>query len=90
MKKEKKFHVLSHSHWDREWYLSHAKHNFNLVQFMDKLIEVLETDEGFKSFHLDGQIILVDDYLKVRPSMEKRVKKLIADGRLKVGPFYIL
>ena len=90
MKKEKKFHVLSHSHWDREWYLSHAKHNFNLVQFMDKLIEVLETDEGFKSFHLDGQIILVDDYLKVRPSMEKRVRKLIADGRLKVGPFYIL
>ena len=90
MKKEKKLRVVSHSHWDREWYLSHAKHNFNLVQFMDKLIEVLETDEEFKSFHLDGQIILVEDYLKVRPSMEGRVKKLIADGKLKVGPFYIL
>ena len=89
-KNDKKFYVLSHSHWDREWYLSHAKHNFNLVQFMDKLIEVLETDPEFKSFHLDGQIILVEDYLRVRPSMEGRVKKLIADGKLKVGPFYIL
>ncbi len=90
MKNEKKMYVLSHSHWDREWYLSHAKHNFNLVQFMDKLIEVLETDEEFKSFHLDGQIIVLEDYLKVRPSMEGRVKKLIADGKLKVGPFYVL
>ena len=89
-KNEKKFYVLSHSHWDREWYLSHAKHNFNLVQFMDKLIEVLETDKDFKSFHLDGQIIILEDYLRVRPSMEKRVKKLIADGKLKVGPFYVL
>ena len=90
MKDKKKLYVVSHSHWDREWYLSHAKHNFNLVQFMDKLIEVLETDPEFKSFHLDGQIIVLEDYLKVRPSMENRVKKLIADGRLKVGPFYVL
>lgn len=82
--------VVSHSHWDREWYLSHAKHNFNLVRTMDKLIEVLESDAGFKSFHLDGQIIVLDDYLAVRPSMRKRVEKLIADGKLKVGPFYIL
>ena len=90
MKKDKKLYVMSHSHWDREWYLSHAKHNFNLVQFMDKLIEVLETDPEFKSFHLDGQIIVLEDYLRVRPSMEKRVKKLIAEGKLKVGPFYVL
>ncbi|MBE7085866.1 MAG: hypothetical protein E7366_01780 [Clostridiales bacterium] len=90
MRKDKKLYVVSHSHWDREWYLSHAKHNFNLVQFMDKLIEVLETDPEFKSFHLDGQIIVLEDYLKVRPSMENRVKKLIADGRIKVGPFYVL
>ena len=90
MNNDKKFYVLSHSHWDREWYLSHAKHNFNLVQFMDKLIEVLETDPEFKSFHLDGQIIVLEDYLRVRPSMEARAKKLIADGKLKVGPFYVL
>ncbi|MBR2336550.1 MAG: hypothetical protein IKA61_01200 [Clostridia bacterium] len=86
----KTMYVVSHSHWDREWYLSHAKHNFNLVRTMDKLIEVLENDEGFKSFHLDGQIIVLDDYLAVRPSMRTRVERLITDGKLKVGPFYIL
>ena len=73
MKNSKKLYVMSHSHWDREWYLSHAKHNFNLVQVMDKLIEVFETDPEFKSFHLDGQIIVLEDYLRVRPSMENRV-----------------
>ena len=89
-KNEKTMYVVSHSHWDREWYLSHAKHNFNLVQFMDRLIEVLETDENFKSFHLDGQIIILQDYLNVRPSMTERVKALVAAGKLKIGPFYVL
>ncbi|MBE5742617.1 MAG: hypothetical protein E7360_04805 [Clostridiales bacterium] len=90
MANNKTMYVVSHSHWDREWYLSHAKHNFNLVRTMDKLIEVLENDDGFKTFHLDGQIIILDDYLAVRPSMAERVKKLIANGKLKVGPLYIL
>lgn len=90
MNAKKTMYVVSHTHWDREWYLSHAKHNFNLVRTMDKLIEVLESDEGYKSFHLDGQIIVLDDYLAVRPSMRKRVEKLIEEGKLKVGPFYIL
>ena len=90
MSNKKTMYIVSHSHWDREWYLSHAKHNFNLVRTMDKLIEVLETDPEYKTFHLDGQIIVLDDYLAVRPSMKERVKKLIADGKLKVGPFYVL
>lgn len=90
MSNKKTMYIVSHSHWDREWYLSHAKHNFNLVRTMDRLIEVLETDPDYKTFHLDGQIIVLDDYLAVRPSMKERVVKLIADGKLKVGPFYIL
>ena len=90
MNKQKTAYVVSHSHWDREWYLSHAKHNFNLVQFMDRLINVLENADEFKTFHLDGQIILLDDYLAVRPRMKDRITKLIDSGKLKVGPFYIL
>ena len=90
MDNKKTMYVVSHSHWDREWYLSHAKHNANLVWFMDRLIGVLENDEEFKTFHLDGQIILLNDYLAVRPSMEGRIKALIEKGKLKIGPFYIL
>ena len=82
--------IVSHSHWDREWYLSHAKHNYRLVKFFDDLIEAMEKDERFRYFHLDGQIVIIEDYLAVRPEMEEKVRKFIADGRWEIGPFYIL
>ena len=34
---------------------------------MDKLLDTLERDPEFKSFHLDGQTIMLDGYLQVRP-----------------------
>lgn len=82
--------IVSHSHWDREWYLSHAKHNYRLVKFFDALIDVMEKDEKFRYFHLDGQIVIIEDYLAVRPEMEEKVRKFIAEGRWEIGPFYIL
>ena len=62
--------IVSHTHWDREWYLSHAKHNYRLVKFFDALIDAMEKDEKFRYFHLDGQIVVIEDYLAVRPEME--------------------
>ncbi len=82
--------ILSHTHWDREWYLSHAKHNYRLVKFFDTLIDAMEKDDRFRYFHLDGQIVVIEDYLAVRPEMEEKVRKFIADGRWEIGPFYIL
>ena len=82
--------IVSHTHWDREWYLSHAKHNYRLVKFFDALIDAMEKDEKFRYFHLDGQIVIIEDYLAVRPEMEAKVRKFIAEGRWEIGPFYIL
>lgn len=82
--------IVSHTHWDREWYLSHAKHNYRLVKFFDALIDAMEKDERFQYFHLDGQIVIIEDYLAIRPEMEEKVRKFIADGRWEIGPFYIL
>ena len=82
--------IVSHTHWDREWYLSHAKHNYRLVKFFDALIDAMEKDEKFRYFHLDGQSVIIEDYLAVRPEMEETVKKFIAEGRWEIGPFYIL
>lgn len=82
--------IVSHTHWDREWYLSHAKHNYRLVKFFDALIDAMEKDERFRYFHLDGQIVVIEDYLAVRPEMEEKVRKFIAEGRWEIGPFYIL
>ena len=77
----KKVHVVSHSHWDREWYIPFQKHRVKLVDFMDSLIDTLENNEHFKYFHLDGQTIALDDYLEIKPYMFHRLKKLIEEGR---------
>lgn len=86
----KKAHIISHTHWDREWYLPYETHHMLLVEFMDTLLETLETDPEYKSFHLDGQTILVEDYLLVRPENRDRLLKQIQAGRIHVGPWYIL
>lgn len=83
-------HVISHTHWDREWYMPYEKHHLKLIKLMDSLIDVLERDEAFKSFHLDGQTIILDDYLQVRPDMRGKIENYIKQGRLIIGPWYIL
>lgn len=86
----KKAHIISHSHWDREWYLPYEKHHMLLIEFMDTLIETLENDKDYKSFHLDGQTILIEDYLQVRPENKERLINLIKNKRIFVGPWFIL
>ncbi|MGT2910536.1 alpha-mannosidase [Streptococcus cameli] len=89
MKKET-VHIISHSHWDREWYLPLEEHRLRLVELFDDLFELFETDPDFKSFHLDGQLIVLEDYLAIRPQEKERLLRYIEEGRLIIGPFYIL
>lgn len=88
MKKE--LNIVSHSHWDREWYMSWEKHRMRLVRFMDDLLDVLERDPEFRSFHLDGQTVVLQDYLEIRPSQRERVLRLVRSGKLCAGPWYVL
>lgn len=87
---KKKVYIISHSHWDREWYMAYEQHHMRLVTLMDDLLELFETDPDFNSFHLDGQTIILDDYLQVRPEKKEAVQKAIDAGKLRIGPFYIL
>ncbi|MGX7031039.1 alpha-mannosidase [Vagococcus zengguangii] len=87
---KKKVYIVSHSHWDREWYMPYEQHHMRLVELMDDLLELFETDPEFNSFHLDGQTIILDDYLEVRPEKRAAVQKAIDEGKLQIGPFYIL
>ncbi|HYT72862.1 MAG TPA: hypothetical protein VEK78_15860, partial [Gemmatimonadales bacterium] len=84
------FHLIPHTHWDREWYLPRAAFQARLVPVLDDLIERLQADAGYRSFLLDGQTVLVADYLRVRPEREAEVKALVKTGRLQVGPWYVL
>ena len=84
------FHLIPHTHWDREWYLPRATFHARLVALFDVLLERLQADGGFRSFLLDGQTILVEDYLRARPDRDNEIKGLVKTGRLQVGPWYVL
>lgn len=83
-------HIISHTHWDREWYLPYEKHHMRLIRLMDVLMDTLEKDTEYKSFYLDGQTIILEDYLQVRPEQKERLEKYIREGRIFIGPWYIL
>lgn len=84
------FHLIPHTHWDREWYLSRAAFGARLVGMLDDLLSRLEADPGFTSFLLDGQTVLLTDYLAARPAQAARVEALVRAGRLQAGPWYVL
>src|SRR5207247_1205294 len=84
------FHLIPHTHWDREWYLPRAAFQARLVTALDDLLERLQADPGYRSFLLDGQTVLVADYLSARPDRKAEVKALVKTGRLQVGPWYVL
>ncbi len=82
--------IVPHTHWDREWYHSYQEFRLKLVDTLDTLLTLLESDDSYAHFMLDGQMAVVDDYLEVRPEGEERLVALAAAGRLSMGPWYIL
>jgi alpha-mannosidase/mannosylglycerate hydrolase len=83
-------HIVSHSHWDREWYVPFEIYRNRLNVLMENLFEAFDKKNNFKHFTLDGQTIAIEDYLERYPQMAEKFQKLVADGTIEVGPWYIL
>ena len=83
-------HIVPHTHWDREWYLSFERFREKLVVTMDTVLELLRSDPGWTHFHLDGQTAMIDDYLSVRPEREVEIAAHVRAGRLSCGPWVTL
>src|SRR5437899_6234817 len=81
--------LVPHTHWDREWYLTFQQFRARLVHTIDKLLDILDRDNNFTYFMLDGQTIVLDDYLEVQPEQEERLKRHTRAGRIQVGPWYL-
>jgi alpha-mannosidase len=84
-----RFWVVPHTHWDREWYLPFEQFRLRLVVVVDQVLDTLEQDERMR-FVLDGQTIVLEDYLELRPENEARLDALIRAGRIEIGPSYQL
>ncbi|MCQ2430718.1 MAG: glycosyl hydrolase-related protein [Clostridia bacterium] len=80
--------IISHTHWDREWYLPFEVFRMRLVDLMDHLLDILDVDPGYR-FHLDAQTIVLEDYLEIRPDKRAALEKYVREGRLLVGPWYV-
>lgn len=85
---KKQIFVVPHSHWDREWYFSIEDSNTLLSENMSELIDFLENNPDFPTYTFDGQLSVIEDYLKYVPEDRQRLKELIRQGRLHIGPWY--
>jgi mannosylglycerate hydrolase len=82
--------IVSHTHWDREWYSPFEEFRWRLVETVDQLLDLMEKNPKYAHFTLDGQTVVLDDYLAIRPGNRERLERLVKADRLHVGPWYVL
>lgn len=85
-----KLFYINSTHWDREWYVPFQHFRYNLVETLNGLIDILETDPEYKIFTLDGQTIVLEDYAEIEPEKAEKLKGFIREGRIVVGPWYVM
>ncbi len=85
---DKVFCVISHTHWDREWYAPLEVFRHRLVDLFDSLLDIIKEYPNYV-FHMDAQTVVLEDYLAVRPSKRDELIKHIQNRRIMVGPWYL-
>ncbi len=86
----RKVHIVTYTHWDREFRWEFERTRMRLVDLFDNLFEIMEQKPDYRSFLCDGQVTLIEDYLEIRPEMRETVKKYVKEGRLEIGPWFTL
>ncbi|MDP4175659.1 MAG: glycoside hydrolase family 38 C-terminal domain-containing protein [Bacteroidota bacterium] len=87
---KKTFHVISNTHWDREWRYPYQKNRQMLVDMVDSVLEILSSEPDYRAFHLDSQSIVLKDYLEIKPEKKEKIIEFVKEKRLLIGPWYIL
>ncbi len=95
MKTKYKAHIISHTHWDREWYLNSKYTNEWLVPFFNNLFAMLEKESEY-IFVLDGQMSMIEDYFEelnksgISTSIyRQKIREYVKQKRLFIGPYYL-
>lgn len=77
---------MAHTHWDREWYHPFSTFRVRLVELLDELL----AHPPEVPFLLDGQAVLLEDYLEIRPERAAELAEALRAGRLAAGPWLVL
>src|SRR5437763_4153173 len=80
--------LVSHFHWDREWYRTFDEFRGRLVDAVDAVLDLVAADPEFR-FVLDGQAIVLEDYLAIRPQRREELAAAIGSDRIAAGPWYV-
>ena len=89
MAKRRVHYVLS-THWDREWYQPVQVYRHRLVQLLDRVLAGLADGRIAGPFTTDGQAIILEDYLEIRPDRRGEIEQLARQGKLVIGPWYVM
>jgi mannosylglycerate hydrolase len=80
--------LVSHFHWDREWYRPFEAFRARLVDAVDSVLALLAADPDAR-FLLDGQTVVLEDYLAIRPERAAELTRRVGERRLSIGPWYV-
>ncbi|MGI6366809.1 MAG: glycoside hydrolase family 38 C-terminal domain-containing protein [Anaerolineae bacterium] len=88
--RHRRVHYVLSTHWDREWYQTFQQFRFRLVKMIDRILEGWNTGELQGPLQTDGQAILLEDYLEVRPERRAEIEQRAREGKLVIGPWYAM
>ena len=80
-------HIINHTHWDREWFLTSAYTSRWIPRLIEKLEQLAAANADFR-YLFDGQTLVLEDLAAVAPADLPRAAALIHAGNLTVGPYY--
>ena len=87
MKKIKAY-VVNHGHMDIEWYQPLTTFSEWFRESIEQLDEIAKNEPDYKCYTYDGVVFPILYIMERDSSLAEKVKRLIADGKLRIGPFY--
>lgn len=79
--------VISHTHWDREWFADARITAKWLVTTFQNILKIFEEKKDF-TFVLDGQTLILEDLLNENETFRDQLKALGKKRKLFIGPCY--
>jgi len=83
-------HYVLSAHWDREWYQTFQDYRRRLVVLLDRVLDDVASGKLKGPFVTDGQSVVLEDYLEIRPGRRRQVEEYAKSGKLKIGPWYVM
>jgi alpha-mannosidase len=86
----RRVHYVLSTHWDREWLATFQTFRHRLVRLLDRTLADVDSGKLKGPFTCDGQAVILEDYLEVRPHRRAAIEAMARKGQLVIGPWFVL